>query len=60
MRELFGTPYYMAPEIFKKDYTEKCDVWSCGILLYLLLCGYPPFKAKSMKELEKKILEGKF
>lgn len=45
----------MAPEIFSGNYNEKCDVWSCGMILYILLCGYPPFLAKTEKELIKLI-----
>ena len=43
-----------------KLYNEKCDVWSCGVIMYILLCGYPPFKGNNHKEIFEKIKTGKF
>lgn len=43
MHSQVGTSYYMAPEVLRGDYTQKCDAWSLGILLYMLLTGKAPF-----------------
>jgi calcium-dependent protein kinase len=60
LKKRIGTPFYIAPEILKNSYNEKCDLWSCGVILYILLCGSPPFYGKSDEEIYKKVLAGKF
>ena len=55
-----GTAYYVSPEILKGDYTEKCDIWSAGVILYIFLSGDPPFNGPNDNAIYQKISEMKF
>jgi len=55
-----GTAYYVSPEILTGKYTELCDIWSAGVILYILLSGVPPFNGPSDQVIYQKIMEMKF
>ena len=57
--EMTGTPYYIAPEVLKKKYGPKCDIWSCGVILYILLSGYPPFNGNDDYEIMRAVQKGR-
>jgi len=59
MKTACGTPGYVAPEILKgQEYTEAIDIWSLGVILFILLCGYPPFADEVSSVLYQKIRQG--
>ena len=57
--DTIGTLVYCSPEVLLNNYNEKCDLWSCGIILYLLLTGKFPFFGKTENEIIEKILNQK-
>lgn len=52
-----GTCYYIAPEALRREYDEKADIWACGVLLYILFCGYAPFNGNNDSEVYCAILK---
>lgn len=57
LNSIQGTPYYMAPEILTACYDSKVDIWSCGILLFILLSGKPPFEGDELKDVLLKVVK---
>lgn len=55
-RETVGTSYYIAPEVLQSDYDEKCDMWSLGVILFIMLSGRAPFDGRNDREIIKNIL----
>ena len=55
-----GTLLYCSPEVLRNYYSKECDIWSCGVIMYVLLSGHFPFFGKTEDDITKKILSGKF
>jgi len=60
MKTRAGTPYYISPEVLTGNYDVSCDMWSAGCILYILLCGYPPFYGDDNNEILKNVQKGKY
>ena len=59
MSEKVGTAYYISPEVLQGKYDEKCDIWSAGVILYIIICGYPCFNGEDDDEIFAAIRKGK-
>lgn len=60
LHTIAGTPYYIPPEVLHGDYGKECDLWSLGVVFYVLVTGNYPFDGKSRPEVFEKIKEGHF
>jgi calcium-dependent protein kinase len=59
-KETIGTPYYIAPEVLNHCYGQECDIWSLGVIAYIILSGIPPFNGETDKDIMANIKIGKF
>jgi len=60
MNTMSGSPYYMAPEVFLQKYNSKIDIWSMGVVLYIMLSGKVPFPGQNEPEIIHNVIKGDF
>ena len=58
--DIVGSAYYVAPEVLRRNYSNEADIWSAGVILYILLAGVPPFWAQSEQAIFDEVLKGKY
>ena len=57
--DIIGTLVYCSPEVLMNNYNKSCDIWSCGVIMYYLLCGHFPFEGVTEQQIISKIIEAK-
>jgi len=60
MSTKLGTPLYSSPQVIAGQYDESCDLWSCGVIMYVLLAGKPPFQGKTDAEVMDRVKRGNY
>ena len=60
MNTLSGSPYYMAPEVFLQHYNSRIDIWSMGVVLYIMLSGKVPFPGRTEPEIIHNVIKGEY
>ena len=58
MHTMSGSPYYIAPEVFLQKYNSKIDIWSMGVVLYIMLSGKVPFPGRTEHEIIQNVIKG--
>ena len=56
LKECVGSSYYIAPEVLRRSYSTEADLWSAGVILYILLCGSPPFFGSCDRDILHKVM----